>query len=30
MQQITIGIVGWLLQVIGIVPGPQWAPGEQP
>ena len=29
-SQISIGIVGWLLQVLGIVPPTQWAPGEEP
>ena len=29
-SQITIGIAGWLLQVLGIVPSPQWATGEEP
>ena len=29
-SQITIGIDGWLLQVLGFVPPPQWAPSEEP
>ena len=29
-SQITIGIAGWLLQVLGSVPPPQWAPAEEP
>ena len=29
-SQITTGIAGWLLQVLGIVPPPQWAPGAEP
>ena len=28
-SQITIGIAGWLLQVLGIVPPPQWPPSEE-
>ena len=29
-SQITIGIAGWLLQVLGIVPLPHRAPSEEP
>ena len=29
-SQITIGVAGWLLQLLGIVPPPQRAPGEEP
>ena len=28
--QITIAIAGWFLQVLGIMPPPQWSPREEP